>query len=419
MFFIWQCSNLSSAEEKCMNNRRTVSLIAAIGCGALLLLIALPLAAVLWLFSGGVIHFPTARNTQPISPPVVQQTSILQPTATPKSNSPIPQTGGPDVNQVPSAAQSPGSLAELYKKVSPGTVSILVEVNSGGQTGAGAGSGFILTKDGFIATNDHVVEGGDQFIVRFFNDVDVQATVVGKDPDSDLAVLKVDQLPEGAYPLALGDSNKIQVGDYVVAIGNPFALGTSMSYGIISALGRTIPSITQFNIPQAIQTDAAINPGNSGGPLINMNGEVIGVNAQIQTSSQGGGSVGIGFAIPANILKQVYPSLIQNGSYQWPYLGVSSAEETPGFQKPGSPANNQRGALIADVVPNGPAAKAGIQSGDIITKAGDSDIRNFDDLLTVIAYHRPGDQLALTVLRDGNQQQVTITLGERPSGGVQ
>jgi 2-alkenal reductase len=409
-------------EEMIMNNRRDISLIAGIGCIVVILLIALPLAAVFWLFRGAAIPFPTTRITQTARPPLVQETTILQPTQrpTPALNAQIPQTGKTDVNQAPSTVQtSPGSLAELYKKVSPGTVSILVEVNNGGELGAGAGSGFVLSKEGYIATNDHVVENGEQFIVRFFNDVDVQASVVGKDPDSDLAVLKVDQMPEGAYPLALGDSDKIQVGDYVVAIGNPFALGTSMSYGIVSALGRTIPSITQFNIPQAIQTDAAINPGNSGGPLINMNGEVIGVNAQIQTSGQGGGSVGIGFAIPANILKQVYPSLIKNGSYKWPYLGVSSAEETPGFQGPGNPANNQRGALIANVAPDGPAAAAGIQSGDIITKAGETDIRNFDDLLSVIAYHRPGEQLALTVLRGGKEQQVTITLGERPSGGIQ
>jgi S1-C subfamily serine protease len=408
-----------------MNNRRNISLIAALGCGAIILLVALPLAAVLWLFGGGVINFPSVRNAQPDRPPIVQETMIQRPTVqptlgnTPESQAQIPKTGKTDVNQAPQTSQAPGTLAELYKNVSPGTVSILVQVNNGGQMGAGAGSGFILTKEGYIATNDHVVEGGEQFIVRFFNDIDVQAKVVGTDPDSDLAVLKVEQLPEGAYPLALGDSDKIQVGEYVVAIGNPFALGTSMSYGIVSALGRTIPSITQFNIPQAIQTDAAINPGNSGGPLINMNGEVIGVNAQIQTSGQGGGSVGIGFAIPANILKQVYPSLIKNGSYQWPYLGVSSAEETPGFQQPGNPANNQRGALIAEIVPNGPAEKAGLRSGDIVTKAADREIRNFSDLLTVIAFHRPGDKLQLTIVRDGNEQQVTVTLGERPSGGIQ
>jgi S1-C subfamily serine protease len=233
-------------------------------------------------------------------------------------------------------------------------------------------------------------------------------------------VIKVEQLPEGAYPLALGDSNNIQVGDSVVAIGNPFALGTSMSYGIISALGRTIPSITpQFNIPEAIQTDAAINPGNSGGPLLNMNGEVIGVNAQIRTGDQGGGNIGIGFAIPVNIVKQVYPSLIENGSYQWPYLGVASSEEQPGFSQPGNQAESQRGALIANIVPDGPAAQAGIQSGDVITRANDQEIRSFDDLLSVIAFHRPGDQLQMTLLRDGQEQTVTVTLGERPSGGLQ
>jgi S1-C subfamily serine protease len=192
-----------------------------------------------------------------------------------------------------------------------------------------------------------------------------------------------------------------------------------MSYGIISALGRTIPSITQFNIPEAIQTDAAINPGNSGGPLLNMNGEVIGVNAQIQTGSQGGGNVGIGFAIPVNILKQVYPELIKNGSYQWPYLGVGGSQDAPGFSQPSNQAESQKGALIAEVVPNGPADKAGIKVGDVITRIGDQEIKNFDDLLSVIFFHRPGEQVPFTILRGGQEQTITVTLGKRPSSGSQ
>jgi len=222
-------------------------------------------------------------------------------------------------------------------------------------------------------------------------------------------------MPEGAAPLPLGDSSQIRVGDAVVAIGNPFSLGTSMSYGIISAVGRTIPSgFTPFNIPEAIQTDAAINPGNSGGPLINMNGEVIGINAQIRTSGENGGNLGIGFAIPVNILKLIYPALIENGAYRWPYMGVSTAAGLPG-EGLQSNLDAPRGAVITEVTPRGPADQGGLQDGDVVIRADDQEIRNFDDLLTYVAYRKPGDQVTLTVLRGGAQTQVTVTLGERPT----
>ena len=234
---------------------------------------------------------------------------------------------------------------------------------------------------------------------------------------TDLAILKVDTLPEGTYPLPVGDSSKIRVGDAVVAIGNPFSLGTSMSYGIISAVGRTIPSgFTPFNIPEAIQTDAAINPGNSGGPLINMHGEVIGINAQIRTATEGGGNLGIGFAIPSNILKLIYPSLIERGAYSWPYLGVSTSAGV-GFPGESGDTNTKaaRGALISDVTSNGPAEQAGLRAGDVVTRADDREIRNFDDLLTYIAYKKPGDAITLTVQRGGQEFQINVTLGERPT----
>jgi S1-C subfamily serine protease len=406
-----------------MENRRTLSWIAAIGCGALLLMIAVPIALGVWAFQGGGFNFqlPQQGQNEPRTSAPTQQ--LIRPTEQRQTNQnqpQIPETGQNNADHNRPALQPPSSLAELYQQVSPGTVSILIGVSSGSQMGGGAGSGFILSEDGYIVTNDHVVEGGDQYIVRFFNEVDAEAQLIGADPDSDLAILKVDEMPEGTYPLALGDSSQIQVGDSVVAIGNPFALGTSMSYGIISAVGRTIPSITQFNIPEAIQTDAAINPGNSGGPLLNMNGEVIGVNAQIRTGSEGGGSIGIGFAIPVNILKQVYPSLIESGAYHWPYLGVSSSSEAPGLLQPDE--SNQiegGGAVIAEVVPGGPAEQAGVQQGDVVIHANDQDINNFDDLLSVIAFSKPGDQLKITILRNGQEQTVTVTLGERPAGELQ
>ena len=404
-------------------DRRGLSLLAVLGCGALLLLVLLPIGLLFWAFGGGGLdlNIPPVGDvfaTQNAQAPDREQRAPVgggQQAVTPQ----VPQTGGQQVPLAEPVIQPPESLAELYDQVSPGTVSILVGASMSGQMGGGAGSGFLLTEDGYIVTNDHVVEGGDTYIVRFFNDIDVPAEVVGVDPDSDLAIIRVEELPEGARPLPLGDSNGVRVGDSVVAIGNPFGLGTSMSYGIISALGRTIPSITQFNIPEAIQTDAAINPGNSGGPLINMRGEVIGVNAQIRTTGEGGGSIGIGFAIPVNILKQVYPSLISEGRYTWAYLGVSSPSDAPGLFQPDEARENPDGAFIAEVVPGGPADQAGLQSGDVVLQADDQEINSFDDLLSYIAYHQPGDQVQLLIDRNGQQQQLAVTLGERPSGGLQ
>lgn len=409
-------------------DRRNTGLIAGLGCGALLLLVVLPIALIIWAFSGGLNlglpnlgGNPDTTERQPVPDDRSSQATVTRVEPRSQATQTIPETGNQEVgNMAEPVIQAPESLADLYDQVSPGTVSILVAASGAGafgQQGGGAGSGFVLTDDGYIVTNDHVVEGGDTFIVRFFNDVDVRAEVVGADPDSDLAILKVEQLPEGALPLPLGDSDAIRVGDGVVAIGNPFAIGTSMSYGIISAVGRTIPSLSQYNIPKAIQTDAAINPGNSGGPLINMRGEVIGVNAQIRTAGQGGGNVGIGFAIPVNIVKMVYPSLIQQGSYQWAYLGVSTPNISPFAFEEGQQA--PRGAYIGEVTPGGPADQAGIRSGDIVVRANDEVIDSFDDLLTIVAFQPPGTQLQLTVLRDGQEQQVTVTLGERPEGTLQ
>jgi len=326
----------------------------------------------------------------------------------------IPETGLEPGQLAGPVTEPPENLEELYERSSPGTVSILVEVNQNGMVGGGAGSGFVLTDNGYVVTNHHVIAGATNIVVRFFNDTDVPARVVGDDPNSDLAILLVQQLPEGTYPLPLGDSSQVRVGDAVVAIGNPFSLGTSMSYGIISAVGRTIPSgFTPFNIPEAIQTDAAINPGNSGGPLINMNGEVIGINAQIRTSGENGGNLGIGFAIPVNILKLIYPSLIENGSYSWPYLGVSTAVDVQGRLP--TNLNAPRGATISEVTSGGPAQQAGLRAGDVVIQADEQQIRSFDDLLTYVAYQKPGDQITLTVVRDEQQRQVKVTLGERPT----
>jgi S1-C subfamily serine protease len=240
----------------------------------------------------------------------------------------------------------------------------------------------------------------------------------------------VDELPEGVHPLIVGDSDQVEVGEYVIAIGNPFGLGSSMTIGIVSAVGRTIPTgVTPFAIPQAIQTDAAINPGNSGGPLLNLKGEVIGVNAQIATGGTQA-NAGVGFAIPSNIVRRVAPVLIESGSYQWPWLGVEGTSVNLVIMR----ANNlgtQEGAYIDGVVPDGPAAEAGLQGssgtkqedgfdvpvgGDVVIEADGKPVADFSDLLVDIAFKNPGDVIELTILRDGQRQRVTVELAARPSG---
>jgi 2-alkenal reductase len=295
-------------------------------------------------------------------------------------------------------------------------------------TGQGAGSGFILDDEGHIVTNNHVVAEAEEVTAIFYDGFEAQAEIVGTDEDSDLAVIKVDELPEGTRPLTIGNSDSVQPGDWVIAIGNPFRLGGSMSLGIVSAVGRAIPSgVTPFRIPQAIQTDAAINPGNSGGPLLNLEGQVIGVNAQIASGS-GGANAGVGFAIPANAVRRVAPALIEEGVYQWPWLGVSGGSVNLLLQE----ANDlqvQQGAYIVEVTEGGPAAEAGIQGaagarelmgmdvpvgGDVVLEADGEAITDFSDLLARVAFKRPGDAVELTILRDGERQQVTVALAVRP-----
>jgi 2-alkenal reductase len=312
-------------------------------------------------------------------------------------------------------------------------VNVQVYVSQGGMTGQGAGSGFILDDEGHIVTNNHVVAQADEVTVVFYNGFEARAELVGTDADSDLAVIRVDEVPEEAHALPLGDSDGVSVGDQVIAIGNPFSLGGSMSLGIVSAVGRAIPSgATPFRIPHAIQTDAAINPGNSGGPLLNLEGQVIGVNAQIASGGTQA-NAGVGFAIPSNVVRRVTPALIDEGRYTWPWLGVTGGDVNL-IIKDANDLDTQYGAYIAEVVEDGPAAEAGIQGasgveeidgrevpvgGDVIVEANgesaeSSAIKDFDDLLAYVAFKRPGDTVELTILRDGERQQVTVELAARP-----
>lgn len=320
-------------------------------------------------------------------------------------------------------------LVDLYARVNPSVVNITIYSSSGSQMIAlGQGSGFVYDVDGHIVTNSHVVHGADEIEVTFYDGLTREATLVGEDLHSDLAVVKV-ELPNGVQPLPLGDMNELAVGQTVVAIGNPFGLSGTLTRGIISAMGRTIPALTIFSIPQAIQTDAAINPGNSGGPLLDLNGKVIGVNAQIETSSTSGSNSGVGFAIPVSIIRQVVPSLVQNGEYVWAWLGVRGYDVTPLLVE----AMNlpvEQGAYLVDIISGGPASKVGLQGssdmvsvnghtvevgGDVITAVDGRPVHSFDDVLIYIALETvPGQEVNLTILRDGKYREVNVTLEPRP-----
>ena len=343
---------------------------------------------------------------------------------------PVPPTASP--GEVTLVTNEDQVLVDLYSRLNPAVVNITVYINQNGQlTGYAQASGFVFDDQGHILTNAHVTHGSDAIDVTFSNGLIHKASLVGEDLNSDLAVIKVD-LPAGISPIPLGNMDELAVGQTVVAIGNPFGLEGTLTRGIISALGRAIPALTTLNykIPQSIQTDAAINPGNSGGPLLNLKGEVIGVNAQIETSGTTNSNLGIGFAIPVSIVKRVAPALIASGHYDWPWLGVSGFTVYPDLVK----AMNlpvEQGAYVSSITENGPAQTAGLQGttstvtqdgraveigGDIITAIDGQPVNTFDDILVYLSlYASPGQQVKLTILRDGKYQDVTVTLGTRPA----
>ncbi|GAC1539802.1 MAG: hypothetical protein NVS2B7_11710 [Herpetosiphon sp.] len=298
------------------------------------------------------------------------------------------------------------------------------------------GSGFLLDGDGHIVTNNHVIEDASNIQITWTNGSIVEATLVGSDIDSDLAVLKVDKVPAGVQPLPLGNSRQVEVGQRAIAIGNPFGLGTTLTMGVVSARGRTLPSNRnagngRFSIADIIQTDAVINPGNSGGPLFNSRGEVIGVNTAIRTQS--GTFEGVGYAIPSNSVNKVVPILIKNGHYQHPYLGVllsrSGLSESAAKQL-GLPVTH--GVLVEEATPNGPAAAAGLRGAqghrdingdryptgsDVILKINDLTVNQSENIIDYLATDTSvGDVVTLTVLRDGKEIPVQVKIGARPSG---
>jgi putative serine protease PepD len=295
------------------------------------------------------------------------------------------------------------SIAGLYNRVKDA----VVEVHAGGgrtdafgnQTPAATGSGFVIDKQGHIVTNQHVVSGADSVTVEFSDGSEVQADVVGTDPSTDLAVLDVNRPASELTPLQFASEGTLEVGDPVIAIGSPFGLQGTLTTGVISALGREIRSPNGFTIENAVQTDAALNNGNSGGPVLDMQGRVVGVAAQIRSES--GGSDGIGYAIPGDTAKRVAADLIQDGSVEHAYLGVSLPDEGA--------------ARIEEVVPATPADRAGLRAGDEVTAVDGRPIESGDALREAIDAKRPGAKLTLTVTRGADERTVEVTLGERPA----
>ena len=311
-------------------------------------------------------------------------------------------------NAAAATSSSSSTVGEIYKRSADAVVKITV--TSAGQaspTGGGGqqqaqGSGFVYDTDGHVITNQHVVDGAESVSVKFANGKTYSATVVGTDPSTDLAVIDVDAPASALKPLELADSSAVEVGDGVIAIGSPFGLDQTVTTGIVSALHRQISSPNNFSIDDAIQTDAAINHGNSGGPLLDMNGDVIGVNSQIESDS--GGNDGVGFAVPSNTISQIVGSLIDDGSVEHAYLGVAIDDSSA-----------TTGASLAEVRAGTPAARAGLKNDDVITKFGDESVGSADELRRLVDSKQPGDQVELTIERNGKTQTVTVTLGTRPS----
>jgi 2-alkenal reductase len=323
-------------------------------------------------------------------------------------------------------------LADLYDRVSPGVVHIQV-LFEGNTLGGAEGSGFVYDDQGHIVTNDHVVAQANQIDVIFSDGTSVSADVVGVDPGSDLAVIKVDPSQVDLHPLTIGDSDAMRVGYDVVAIGNPFGLEGTMTTGIVSALGRSLASQARtadggtFSIPNIIQTDAAINPGNSGGPLLNLGGEVIGVNTAIASNGTGQFS-GVGYAVPSNIVTQVAPVLITEGSYAHPWIGISGVELNPAIRERLNLDASQRGVLVVQVIDGSPAAQSGLigvgaieqpsdlqpGKGDIITAIDGQAVTTFEDLISYLNGKQPGDTVTLDVLRSGEHTEVKVKLEVRP-----
>jgi 2-alkenal reductase len=387
----------------------------------------------------------TQATASPLNAPVAAITPAVPPTL-PPSPTPLSQA------LIQEADAEELLLINLYERVSPSVVSIQAvkagesfehpplpegvptpEIPNEPFRQEGEGSGFVVDTQGHIVTNNHVVVDTTELRVTFSDGSIVPASIVGTDPDSDLAVIKVDVPSESLRPIIWADSDQIHVGQRAVAIGNPFGYENTLTSGIISGLSRSLPAVTGYLIPEIIQTDAAINPGNSGGPLLNSHGEVIGVNSAIVPSFNQLGErsfLGVGFAIPSSLARRVVPALIEKGEYAHPWIGISGVTVVSEIAtEMGLP--EAKGALVIRVIPGGPAAEAGLQGGerevevlgrpltlggDVVVRIDDYEVSRFDDLLSYLSRRTEvGQAVQLTIIRDGETQTVTVTLGQRPA----
>jgi S1-C subfamily serine protease len=372
-----------------------------------------------------------AQSTAAVIPTVATETTPIAEAST------VQQVEYNPVVTVDSAVLSTvqSTFEQIYQNVNPSVVNIQVSEDLGYTTSSGEGSGFVWDEEGHIVTNNHVVEDATSITVIFADGTELDAELVGADPESDLAVIQVDASTVELRPVTLADSQAVQVGDLVIAIGNPYGLSGTMTQGIVSALSRSLTvdeenayTTGSYTIPDIIQTDAAINPGNSGGVLVDVQGHVVGVTAAIQSSS--GSNSGIGFVIPSNIVARVVPVLITDGSYDHPRLGISGATLTSSIAEQAGLDEDLQGILIISVTANGPADQAGliastqtqqrsrngqttttVSGGDVITAIDGNSIATFEDLTSYLFnFTEVGQTVSLTIVRDGVEQTIPVTL---------
>lgn len=396
----------------------------------------------------------SATPAEAVEPAKSQATGVTEAEPEPKVTDKV-AAAVPVVPTLPPAptALAPSILAEadaeeqllvnIYERVNPSVVNIEVTVERSGPSSLpdnlfpnqGQGSGFVVDSQGHVVTNNHVVADAERVNVTFSDGSTVPAELIGTDPDSDIAVLKVNVPAESLRPIQWGDSDEIKVGQRAVAIGNPFGLKGTLTSGIISALGRSLPTESgAFRIPEIIQTDAAINPGNSGGPLLNSNGEVIGVNTAIvprQTQFGERSFLGVGFAVPANLVQRVVPSLVEKGKFEHPWIGFQGTTVNPEIAE-AMGLDRAAGALVVEIISGSPADEAGLRGGtreivfesgldtiiggDVIMAINGDPVASMDGLISYLSQRGAvGDVLTLTVIRGGEEQQVEVTLGPRPT----
>ncbi|MEM8860464.1 MAG: trypsin-like peptidase domain-containing protein [Chloroflexota bacterium] len=429
------------------NSSRLVSLV----LGAILFLLVGVILGALFApnFSQQLItQFQTVATLEPIQnteTEILSEPVVVEPTETSEVAVPSPTTvteeavgdieAEIDGTPITPAIVAPASLGlqtgdlqerliSIYKETNPAVVHIFALVQN---VPLGTGTGFVIDGNGHILTNNHVIAGADDLEIKFPNGFRTKAEIIGTDEDADVAVIRVNQLPEGTPFLPLGDSSNLQVGEFVVAIGNPFGQDSSMSLGIVSAVGRGLPSDRQlpnggsYQLPDAIQIDAPINPGNSGGPLLNLAGEVVGINARI--FSQTGANSGVGFSIPIDIVERMIPSLIETGRFVYPFVGVSVQSDFGLEAAEQFGLDRTTGAYVTSLVEGGPAERAGFQAatlenptaGDLIIGINGNSINTFEDMISYLYLNTsPGDSITVTVLRDGAEVDLELTLDERP-----